>query len=120
MVDGRLVPPGLARSQTDRQVVQRGRSLDRARRSAVGPDQHTRRTVARDGVRCQVDVFHRSELLIGRQREPELEPTGTAGVAGSSAVPGSVRSLEPFHPACRQDAGGARRIFVADASFKQV
>ena len=103
MVDGRLIAPGLASSQAQSQVVQRGRKGERTRRPAVGPDQDTRRAVARDGVRCQVDVFHGSELMLGRQREPELEATRTVAVAASPAVPGSVTGLEPFNPACPHD-----------------
>src|SRR6202521_808293 len=118
MVESRLVVPRLASLQAHSQVVQRGRRIKRTRRPAVGPHQNTRRTVARDGVRCQVDGFHWSELLLRRQGEPELEPTGTAGVAGSPAVPGSVTGLEPFDPACQQDSGRSTRILVTDASLE--
>src|SRR5882672_7001758 len=120
MIGGRVVAPGFAGPQPHRQVIQRDRRLDRTRRPAVSPNQHTRRTVARDDVRFQVDVFHGPELLIGRQRDPELKAARTAGVASSPAVPGSVRRLEPFHPAREQDSGRSTRIFVTDASLEQV
>src|SRR6266851_5564278 len=118
MVDRRLVAPGLARSQAHGQIVQRGRGLEWARRSAVGPDQNARRTVARDGVRSQVNVLHGSELLVGRQRQPELKSSGTARAVRPPAVPGSVGGFEPFNPACRQDSGRAIRILVTDASLE--
>src|SRR6267143_2543990 len=114
MVDGGLVAPGLATSQAHRQVVQRGRGTERALRPAVGPHQNTRRTVARDGVRCQVDGFHWSEFLLWRQSEPELETTSTARVARAPAVPGSPTSLEPFHAAGQQNASRSTRILITD------
>jgi hypothetical protein len=50
------------------------------------------------------------ELLLRRQREPELETAGTARVAGSPAVPRSLTCLEPFNAAFCQDASRSGRL----------
>ena len=46
--------------------------------------------------------------------------TGSAGLIESPAVPGPVSGFEPFHPACRQDSGRSRRIFVTDTSLEEI
>src|SRR5437899_612335 len=58
--------------------------------------------------------------FVRRQREPELEPSGMARVAGSATVPRSVSRLEPFDAAFPQDTPRSVRIFVTDASFEKV
>src|SRR5713101_2710163 len=120
MVDGRLVAPELASSQAHSEIVQRRWGFERTPGRAAGPDENTRRAVARHGLRRQVHVFDLPEFLVRRQREPELETTGMATVAGSAAVPRPMSRLEPFNAACRQDASRSGRIFVTDASLEQV
>jgi hypothetical protein len=106
MVDGRLVAPGLASSQAHRQIVQRGRKIERARRPAVGSDQNTRRAVARDGVRCQVGP---RELLI-----TTANPWDTASSrSGSKCVPlRSARWSLPYEVASVPPLLAAQRFIV--------
>ena len=107
MVVGRCVAPRLAGAQAHRQIIQRDPGVETARRGSVRADNDACRTVARDCIGRQVDVFHGAELQLGRQRQPELETARTTGVAWTAGVPRAMSRLEPFNAAGRHGARGS-------------
>jgi len=98
VIGGRLVAPGFAGLEPHRQIVDRGRRLQRARYLAEGAEQDSGGSLRVNVLRLLVGAFAWPELLVGRQGEPELESAGSSGVAGAAAMPCAAGGPEPFDP----------------------
>ena len=73
----------------------------------MSPDHNTRWTVARDSLGGDVDVFHWSKLLLGRQSDPELEATSVVFIAGSPTVPLAAQVLRAGEPLVAHSDGSS-------------
>src|SRR5438093_389621 len=104
MVVGRCVAPRLAGAQAHRQIIQRDPGVETAPRGSGRADNDECRTVPRYFIRRQVDVLHRSQLLLGWQRKPKLETSRMTGVAWTAGVPRAMSCFEPFHAPGGHDA----------------
>src|ERR1051326_4508389 len=106
--------------QTNGEIVQREPGVETARCSSMLPDENTNRTIARHRIGGQVDIFHGAKCLLRWQRNPKLETSGTTAVSRTARVPRPMRRFEPLHAACGNHALRSIRVFITNASFKQV
>src|SRR5882724_8840866 len=120
MIRRRLIAPTLARLQTHGEIVERRGSDNRARRSAVSPEQDARRAVALDILGGLIDAYGRTQFECRRQGDPELEAARPTCFVEAAAVPHPAPGLHPFDTAGSQNALDVIRIDITNRAFEEI